>query len=219
MTHDTHRRSHVLLTLGVLFTLGGATRFLPDSTASAEGTASAATVQADETPALAAPGETAPAAETPALPAKTASPEEACFTGKTAALIAQDQWLFDSEEEDLKEEKLALLAWRAELETQTAELKALQETLDTRWAQMQQAADADLKHLAAMYGTMKADQAAAIFNQMDPGFAAGFLRLLPSEQAGLILASMEAGKAYVVSVKLASMSENARTGADARPAP
>ena len=75
---------------------------------------------------------------------------------------------------------------------------------------MQAFAGEDLKHLADMYGAMKPDQAATIFDQMDPGFAAGFLRLLSSEQAGLIMASMESQQAYVVSVRLASLNEDLR---------
>jgi flagellar motility protein MotE (MotC chaperone) len=57
---------------------------------------------------------------------------------------------------------------------------------------------------------MKPDSAASIFNQMDPAFAAGFLRLMPSEQAGLILAAMDSKKAYVISVKVASMNADVR---------
>ena len=70
--------------------------------------------------------------------------------------------------------------------------------------------DPDIRHLAGMYSAMKPDAAATIFNQMDPAFAAGFLRLIPSEQAGLILANMDAKKAYVISVKLATMNADVR---------
>jgi flagellar motility protein MotE (MotC chaperone) len=67
-----------------------------------------------------------------------------------------------------------------------------------------------MDHLARMYGTMKPDQAASIFNQMDSDFAAGFLRLMRSEQAGMILAGMETKKAYAVSLRLAAMNEDVR---------
>ncbi len=213
MTHDSNRRSHVLLTLGVLFTLGGATRFLPDNIASAESSAVPASAAVGETSTSPAP--TLPGAPTELTEKKATreTPGEVCFTGETAALLSEDQWLFESSEQSLKEEKLALQAWKAELEKQTIDLKAVQAALDARWQEMQLASDSDIKHLAEMYGTMKAEQAASIFNQMDPGFAAGFLRLLPSEQAGLILASMETEKAYVVSVKLATMNDDVRSGA------
>lgn len=82
--------------------------------------------------------------------------------------------------------------------------------METRWEDMQAFAGEDLNHLAQMYGAMKPDQAATIFNQMDPGFAAGFLRLLNSEQAGLIMANMESQQAYIVSVRLASINEDLR---------
>ena len=61
-----------------------------------------------------------------------------------------------------------------------------------------------------MYSAMKADQAAQIFNQMDAGFAAGFLRLMASDQAGLIMVNMQTQKAYLVSVKLATMNDDVR---------
>lgn len=218
MTPDTHRRSHVLLTLGVLFTLGGATRFLPDSSASAEEPVASAAAAGAEVIAPPSPAATTPPTAPPAAPLARTRPGEVCFTGETADLFKQDQWLFESQEQSIKEEKLALQAWKAELEKQTADLKDVQATLEARWQQMQQASDADIKHLAAMYATMKADQAASIFNQMDPGFAAGFLRLLPSEQAGMILASMASDKAYVVSVKLATMND-AASAPTAPPAP
>jgi flagellar motility protein MotE (MotC chaperone) len=46
---------------------------------------------------------------------------------------------------------------------------------------------------------------------MDSGFAAGFLRLMVPDQAGLVLANMEAEKAYLVSIKLATMNDDVRT--------
>lgn len=195
--------SHVLLTLGVLFTIGGATRFLPTdlafaenkSAAPAEGEAKKITPDASK----AAPADGA-----------KAGPEQVCFTNESAALVAEDQWLFESQKEEMKQEQIALQAWEKELEAQTAELQSLQSTLEARWKEIQAASDNDIRHLAQMYSVMKPDQAATIFNQMDPAFAAGFLRLMNSEQAGLILANMESKKAYVVSVKLASMNSDVR---------
>ncbi len=192
--------SHVLLTLGVLFTIGGATRFLPNGLAFAEDLGLTAAA-----PTTSEAGETVGA-----KPADTAEIQEVCFTDKSAAMVAEDQWLFESQKEELKNEKLALQTWEKELETQTAELTALQTTLEARWQEIQGASDQDIKHLAGMYSAMKPDSAATIFNQMDPAFAAGFLRLIPSEQAGLILANMESKKAYVISVKLATMNADVR---------
>ena len=203
MSFVKNNTSHVLLTLGVLFTIGGATRFLPGDLAFAEdlGIKPAEKGEAASGPA---------ASKTPGPRAAAGGPDEVCFTTESAAMVAEDQWLFESQKEELKKEKLALQTWEKELQTQTAELQNLQTTLEDRWQQIQTASDADIKHLAGMYSIMKPDQAATIFNQMDPAFAAGFLRLMASEQAGMILANMDSKKAYVISVKLATMNADVR---------
>ena len=203
MSFVKNNTSHVLLTLGVLFTIGGATRFLPNGLAFAE--------DIGLKPAAAgAEAEAKPGAKPAGAKEGAAAPSEVCFTTESAAMVAEDQWLFESQKEELKNEKLALQSWEKELQTQTGELQALQSTLEARWEQIQGASDEDIKHLAGMYSAMKPDSAASIFNQMDPAFAAGFLRLMPSEQAGLILASMDSKKAYVISVKLATMNADVR---------
>ena len=199
MSFVKNNTSHVLLTLGILFTIGGATRFLPSGLAFAEDLGLAASAKSETV-----------AAKAPAVPADGAGPSEVCFTTESAAMVAEDQWLFESQKEELKNEKLALQTWEKELAAQTTELQALQTTLEARWQEIQGASDQDIKHLAGMYGAMKPDAAASIFNQMDPAFAAGFLRLIPSEQAGLILANMDSKKAYVISVKLATMNADVR---------
>ncbi|MGE6699453.1 MotE family protein [Hyphomonas sp. NPDC076900] len=199
-----HNRSNVLLTLGVLFTIGGATRFLPDALAFAE--------QAPATGANAASAPSVPKAAPAPQPAVASSSNlsQVCFSSESASLLEEDQWLFESEREEIRQQKIELQTWENQLQQQTAELKVLQETLEARWQEMQVSSDKDIDHLARMYSAMKPDQAAQIFNQMDPGFAAGFLRLMASDQAGLILANMESGKAYLVSVKLATMNDDVR---------
>jgi flagellar motility protein MotE (MotC chaperone) len=198
MTRFRPTHSHVLLTLGVLFTAGGAARFLPDDMAFAE------TTPAEP----AAPVEPAVAPEK--IAARMPAPAEICLTGTAADLFQQDRDLFETEQQALTEQTLILQQREADLAAHLAELTALQNTLEARWAEMQATAAADIKHLAQMYSAMKPDQAAAIFNQMDPVFAAGFLRVMPSEQAGQILAGMDAKKAYVLSLKLAAQNADVR---------
>jgi len=189
----------VLLTLGILFTLGAATRLVPANLAEAKA------ADADE-PAAATATETVEATNMAALP-----PEgQICFSEDLSAQLAADQARLEDESDKLIARELELQAWAAELDQTRADLTALQATLETRWEDMQAFASEDLNHLAQMYGAMKPDQAATIFNQMDPGFAAGFLRLLSSEQAGLIMANMESQQAYIVSVRLASLNEDLR---------
>ena len=73
---------------------------------------------------------------------------------------------------------------------------------------MRTVAGPDVDHLTRMYRVMKSDLAAWISDRMDPGFVAGFLRLMRSDQAGLILANKDAKKARMVSSRLASMNDD-----------
>ncbi|MDX1292550.1 MAG: hypothetical protein R3265_07055, partial [Hyphomonas sp.] len=123
----------------------------------------------------------------------------------------QDQMSIEQRIAELREEEISFQTRKLELDQRAEDLKAIQEQLDERWQRMAETANQDIQHLAQMYGAMKPDQAAGIFNQMDAGFAAGFLRLIPSDQAGLIMANMENEKAYVVSVKLASRNSDLRS--------
>lgn len=198
-------RTHVLITLGVLFTIGGATRILPSTLASAENS------KVEETSLAAATVEHAPDTHTPPATAPKAGLTEVCLTGEAAEALTSDQEALKARADALQEQELELQARKQELDKQAVELAALRETIDERWKTMSTNADNDITHLAQMYSAMKPDQAAGIFNQMDPGFAAGFLRLMPSDQAGLILAGMQSEKAYVVSVKLASKNGDIRS--------
>ena len=193
-------RTHVLLTLGALFTIGGATRVLPHAFATAESNPAA-----DERV-----SQSVSEAIQASYPVQDDAAAQVCFTDATANALAEDQERFAARMASLDERELSLQLREQELGQQAQELKVLQQTLEERWTKMTTAADEDLKHLAQMYSAMKADEAAGIFNQMDPAFAAGFLRLMPSDQAGKILAGMDNGKAYVVSVKLASQNGDIR---------
>ena len=206
------KRSHVLVTLGVLFTVGGITRILPTTQASAEDKTAKvemASLNASETP-------TATPAALEMTSKKPARSDEVCFTGEAAAALASDQKSLQNRADALQAQELALQSREQEINRKAEELAALQLTIDERWKTMTTSADEDITHLAQMYSAMKPDQAASIFNQMDPAFAAGFLRLMPSDQAGLILAGMQAEKAYVVSVKLASRNGDIRSAAPPR---
>lgn len=193
-------RSYVLLTLGFLFTLGAAVRFLPSNLAIAE---------SPQAPAH--PSETKDHAPAPAAITSGAKQvDQVCFTAETAALLADDQKKLKEQQAALQELELELLARQQELDRRAADLQAVEATLQDRWVQLQNVSNDDMEHLARMYGTMKPDQAASIFNQMDSDFAAGFLRLMRSEQAGMILAGMETKKAYAVSLRLAALNEDVR---------
>lgn len=214
MTHQTSRSSHVLITLGILFTVCGAARFLPEGQAAADeatspGDAKEVTTDSES---AAKTDKTYPIskADYESSAPTDLKTDQVCFNGDMAAALSQDRWMFEEREDKLNEQQLTLQEWDNRLRERANELEALENVLDQRWQQMQAVSDSDIKHLALMYGSMKPDQASPIFNKMDANFAAGFLRQLPSDQAGLILANMETDKAYVVSVRLASLNDDIR---------
>ena len=220
MSVPSNKSSHVLITLGVLFTVASAARLIPEGQAVAE-------ESKDKTPAsteIETPEKTGESkAQATSKPknllasnkAEGASSAggEVCFNGDMAAALSEDRWMFEQREASLVEQQLTLKEWESRLEQRTSELEALEALLNERWAKMKTESDRDIKHLAQMYGSMKPDQASLIFNEMDTNFAAGFLRQLPSDQAGLILANMDTEKAYIVSVRLASMNDDIRNSA------
>ena len=194
--------THVLLTIGALFAVASGTRALPQAFSGLSETSSPETDFVEAVPVSYALG----AAE---------KEPNVCFSGESATAIIEDQAKIEQRVQSLKEQELSLRTRKIALDQQAEDLKQLQVSLEARWAEMSASANEDIQHLANMYSAMKADQAAGIFNQMDPAFAAGFLRLMPSSQSGLILADMESNKAYIVSVKLASMNADIREAADA----
>jgi flagellar motility protein MotE (MotC chaperone) len=90
-------------------------------------------------------------------------------------------------------------AIRAELEKLQYAEDSLRETLTLA----SEAAENDLTQLTNMYSNMKPKQAAALFEQMEASFAAGFLYRMPADSAARVMAGMTPEKAYLVSVELA----------------
>ncbi|WP_240758277.1 MotE family protein [Palleronia sediminis] len=110
------------------------------------------------------------------------------MTEREAALAERERRLARGEE-----------ALRAQLD----EIKAAEDDLRALLQMADEAAEADLARLAAVYEAMKPAEAATLFKQMPPAFAAGFLGLMRPELAAAILAAMPPEGAYAVSVMLA----------------
>ncbi len=136
--------------------------------------------------------------------------EELYLTGEAASLIQTTRIALEEKEMRLREREAELEVLEKKLLAENEKLQNLEASLEQRWTTMQATANDDLIHLARMYESMKPDKAAAIFNKMDHQFAAGFLRLMKSEQAALIMANMTADSAYLVSVTLANQNSDIR---------
>lgn len=112
----------------------------------------------------------------------------------------------------------ALEARASTLDLRQAELEDLESTIQSRLSDLEKTRDElqamtgridviageDISHLVQMYSTMKPKNAAAIFDRMDPAFAAGFLREIDSARAGVIMAEMGEEQSYRISLLIAN---------------
>lgn len=74
------------------------------------------------------------------------------------------------------------------------------------------AAEEDLARLTTVYENMKPKQAAKLFSEMAPEFAAGFLARMEAAPAALLMANLDPAHAYTISLILAG--RNARAPRD-----
>ncbi|KUF10557.1 MotE family protein [Pseudoponticoccus marisrubri] len=106
-------------------------------------------------------------------------------------------------EEALAMRLQALSVAETEIEERMQALAQAESQLRDTLALAQTAAEDDLAQLTDVYATMKPKQAAALFEEMDPRFAAGFLGRMPANAAADIMAGLTPETAYTISVVLA----------------
>lgn len=109
----------------------------------------------------------------------------------------------------LADREQALAVIQGQVEVRIAALTAAEERLSQTVAIADQAADADVTRLTAMYENMKPKEAAPLFQEMAPEFAAGFLGKMRPDAAGAILSSLDPKSAYAISVILAGRNASA----------
>lgn len=84
------------------------------------------------------------------------------------------------------------------------ELEAAEARLTSLLATTDEAAASDVEQLIAFYEAMNSEDAAELFAEMDPNFAAGFLSRMRPESGAGVLAELPADQAYAISVILAT---------------
>lgn len=109
----------------------------------------------------------------------------------------------DSREEALSKRELKLRILESRMKERLEEMRQARERLAATAALVDDAAGKDIRRLAEMYQQMKPKQAGEIFNEMAASFAAGFIAEMRPDAAALILANMDAAKAYAVSLLIA----------------
>lgn len=151
-------------------------------------------------------------AEDPTLASGLRQAREAFSRGLDAGVVEESRMKRDLEERaatlDAREAALAeraerLAALDAELRARLATLKEQRDRLKAELDTVDDAAEADIAHLAGIYAQMKPKRAGTLFETMAPGFAAGFLAEMAPTAAAAVLAEMSAERAYAVSVLMA----------------
>lgn len=143
------------------------------------------------------------AAEAVAAPEDMAvSPMPADEDSLLAALQSRERRLEENEAQ-LRERMAALREAEAELEQKLTALIAAETQLSATIAQADSAAETDINQLKTVYENMKPKEAAALFAEMPPQFAAGFLGMMRPDAAAAIMTELEPEVAYSFSVVLA----------------
>ncbi len=118
------------------------------------------------------------------------------------AIKKREAKLIDREAE-IDEREASISKAETSIKAELAKLKTAEENLRQTIERASAAAEEDISQLTDVYATMKPKQAAALFEQMDSNFAAGFLARMAADNAARIMAGMTPEKAYEISVVLA----------------
>ncbi len=163
------------------------------------------------------PASAAASAHAPKTDAQTSGAQMAegkgadlCLTGAVLEVLQKDKAQLTERLAALAAREKALTTLEDKLSEQMTLIEAANSKMEAQIGIMKSVANDDIIHLVKMYQTMKPKQAAAIFESMDPGFAAGFLREMSGERAGLIMANMDSRKSYAISVLMASKNADYR---------
>ncbi len=137
-------------------------------------------------------------------PAQSAANTEVCLTASIAETVSRDRKNLNARLIDFEARETALKALEVKLNGQIKTISEAKANLQEQADMMSREANSDLAHLVTMYSTMKPKKAAEIFDNMDPAFAAGFLREIDGLKAGLIMAEMDTKNSYKISVLIAN---------------
>ena len=114
-------------------------------------------------------------------------------------------------EAQLRDRMEALRAAEEQIDAKLQALEQAEAELSATIALADTAAETDLAQLTTVYENMKPKEAADLFAQMPPQFAAGFLGLMRPDAAALIMSELDPEIAYSFSVVLAGRNANVPT--------
>lgn len=132
-------------------------------------------------------------------------------TGSLLAALQAREIRLDERDSQISERMQALDVAETEIEEKLQALIIAEERLSATLALADGASESDLMRLTTVYENMKPKEAAALFTEMAPQFAAGFLGMMRPDVAALIMTELEPEVAYSFSVVLAGRNANVPT--------
>jgi flagellar motility protein MotE (MotC chaperone) len=123
--------------------------------------------------------------------------------------LRQRESALNEREARIEDRMHALAIAQTQVDLKLTELVAAEQKLARTISIADQGAEADVARLVKLYENMKPKEAAAVFSEMAPEFAAGFLALMRTDSAALVLAGLEPKTAYAISVLMAGRNANA----------
>lgn len=184
----------VLLAIGLLFFASGVIR-LADGTGHALAREVEALVNRDEAEGLPSGG------LGPERDGLTCASDESL--SQTLAALRDRSEVLDKREKQIELRIVSVQRAEQALQENLKALEAAEASLAATVARADGAAEEDIKRLISVYEQMKPKSAAAIFEAMDPTFAAGFLAQMRADSAAAIMAGLSPPRAYSVSALLA----------------
>jgi len=176
-------------------------------------TANPAMIQGTTTPGTTTPGTTtlgtttqmAPGA--PTVPAMPPPPPPTVSAGERTVLLElrRRSEALDGRETAVTAREATLAAAELRLSARVVELQTLQKKLEDLEQAREQREDASWQGLVKLYETMKARDAATIFNDLDMQVLLGVVDRMKDAKAATILAAMQPDKAREVTTKLAAL--------------
>lgn len=131
--------------------------------------------------------------------------------GELLAAIKQREARIEQQETAFANRMQALAVAEVGMKRNLTALIEAEQKLKSTMASANMAAEDDLARLTSVYENMKAKDAAALFEEMDPRFSAGFLGRMRPDAAAAIFAGLTPAKAYSISVILAGRNADVPT--------
>ncbi|MGR3630524.1 MAG: MotE family protein [Limimaricola soesokkakensis] len=148
----------------------------------------------------AAAGDPAPEPATEPAPAETVIPQSCAAPEEVLSAIATERGLLDEQRAALNDRASEIALAEETLAIETARLEELRGELEGLLTKIDEARQADVERLVALYVNMKPREAATIMNDLDIEVAVTVLGAMPERDAAPVLAAMNVVRAQAISM-------------------